>query len=142
MESCDLAPSAGGLQSFEIYQVRKDDKKSLLAKAASDQMFILEAPLVLIFCANASRSVHKCGERSFLYSVQDATIAASYAQLATRALGLASVWVRAFDEGKVSNVLGLPDDHRPVAIIPIGYPDERPPEKFSRGPGNLLHVVE
>jgi nitroreductase len=141
IESCDLAPSAGGLQSFEIYEVKGNDKKNLLAKAALDQMFISEAPVVLVFCANASRSVRKYGQRSILYSLQDATIAAVYAQLAAQALGLASAWVGAFDESKVSKGLRLPDDHKPVAIIPIGYPDEKPFKKITRGSGNLLHVV-
>ncbi len=141
IESCDLAPSAGGLQSFEIYAVKGNDKKNLLAKAAMDQMFIPEAPLVLVFCANASRSVHRYGDSSVLYSLQDATIAAVYAQLAAQALGLSSAWVGAFDENKVSEALGLPDDHKPVAIIPLGYPDEKPLEKITRGSRNLLHVV-
>ncbi len=63
VESCDLAPSAGGLQSYEIYQVKGNDKKNLLTRAAWDQMFISEAPLVLVFCANASRSVYKYGKQ-------------------------------------------------------------------------------
>jgi nitroreductase len=141
IESCDLAPSAGGLQSFEIYAVKGNDKRNLLAKAALDQMFISEAPLVLLFCANASRSVGKYADRSVLYSIQDATIAAVYAQLAAQALGLASAWVGAFDENKVSEALGLPGNHEPVAIIPIGYPDETPFEKITRGSRNLLRVV-
>jgi nitroreductase len=141
VESCDLAPSAGGLQSYEIYQVKGNDKKNLLTRAAGDQMFISEAPLVLVFCANASRSVYKYGNRSVLYSLQDATIAAAYAQLAAQALGLASAWVGAFDESRVSEALGLPNDHKPVAIIPIGHTNERPFEKVTRGSRDLLHVV-
>jgi SagB-type dehydrogenase family enzyme len=129
------------LQSFEIYEVRTDHKKNLLARAAFDQMFISEAPLVLVFCANASRSTHKYGDRSILYSIQDATIAAAYAQLAAEAIGLTSAWVGAFDENNVSKVLGLPDDHKPIAIIPIGYPNEKPYDKVTRGSGNLLHAI-
>lgn len=141
IEACDLAPSAGGLQSFEIYEVKGKDKKDLLARAAFDQMFISEASLVLVFCANASRSVRKYGDRSILYSIQDATIAAAYAQLAAQALGLASVWIGAFDESKVSEALRLPANHRPISIIPIGYASEEPFEKGTRGSTNLLHLV-
>jgi hypothetical protein len=56
--------------------------------------FISEAPLVLVFCANPSRSVQRFGERSKLFSVQDVTIAAAYAQLAVCVLGLSTVWPR------------------------------------------------
>ncbi len=142
IESCDKAPSAGGLQSFEIYIVKDSDIKKLLAAAAFDQTFMVEAPLVLVFCANPSRSRFKYGERSSFYSVQDATIAASYAQLTAQALGFGSVWAGAFDEDKVSRIFPLPKDHRPVAILSIGYPNEVPSGKVTRGAKQLIHVFE
>jgi nitroreductase len=141
LQACDLAPSSGGLQTYEIYRIDNADKKKALVSAAMDQAFIAEAPLVLVFCANASRSVHKYGERSGLFSVQDATIAAAYAQLAVYDLGLTTVWVGAFNEKKVSDVLGLPQEHRPVAILPIGHPNEKPKDKTTRGVDDLLHVI-
>jgi nitroreductase len=143
IESCDKSPSAGGLQSFEIYVVKDNDNiKKLLAAAAFDQTFIAEAPTVLVFCANPSHSRFKYGERSGLYSVQDATIAAAYAQLSAQALGLGSVWVGAFNEGEVSKILVLPEHLRPVSILPIGYPNEVPSEKVTRGAKQLIHVFE
>jgi nitroreductase len=141
LEACDLAPSSGGLQTFEIYAVENHEKKRRLVAAARDQAFIADAPLLLVFCANPSRSVHKYGERSQLFSVQDATIAAAYAQLTVYALGLATVWTGAFDEKKVSEILGLPEEHRPVAMLPIGYPGEAPKEKTTRGPRDLIHRI-
>ena len=141
LEICDLAPSAGGLQTFEIYQIKNEDVKKQLVTAANDQAFISGAPLVLVFCADASRSVERFGERSKLFSVQDATIATAYAQLAVYALGLSTVWVGAFDEIKVSKILKLPENHRPVSMLPIGFPNEHPKEKTTRGPNSLLHVI-
>ncbi|MFN7181896.1 MAG: nitroreductase family protein, partial [Planctomycetota bacterium] len=61
-----------------------------------------------------------------LYAIQDATIACAYAQLAITALGLGSVWVGAFDEKKVKQILNLPKELKPIAILPIGYPNEQP----------------
>jgi nitroreductase len=92
LEICDMAPSSGGLQTFESYEIKSEDLKRRLATAAKNQTFISEAPLVLVFCANPSCSVQRFGERSKLFSVQDATIAAAYAQLAVCALGLSTVW--------------------------------------------------
>jgi nitroreductase len=92
LEACDLAPSSGVLQTFEIYKVESLEKKNRLVAAARDQTFVADAPLLLVFCASPSRSVHKYGERLQLFSVQDATIAAAYAQLAVYALGLTTVW--------------------------------------------------
>jgi nitroreductase len=61
-----------------------------------------------------------------LYSVQDATIACAYAQLAAAQLGLGSVWVGAFDDDAVKRVLKTQADWRPVALLPIGYLAETP----------------
>ena len=141
LQVCDMAPSSGGLQTFEIYVVDSIEKRRQLVAAARDQSFVAQAPLLLLFCANASRSAHKFGERSELFSVQDATIAAAYAQLTAHALGMTTVWTGAFDEKRVSEILGLPSEHRPVAMLPIGYPDEKPKDKTTRGPKELVHRV-
>ena len=141
LEACDLAPSSGGLQTFEIYTVENQEKRIKLVAAARDQAFVADAPLLLVFCANPSRSVHKYGERSQLFSVQDATIAAAYAQLAVYSLGLTTVWTGASDENRVSEIFDLPEGHRPVAMLPIGYPAEVPKEKTTRGPRDLIHKI-
>ena len=41
--------------------------------------------------------------------------------------GLGYCFVGAFHDEQVSRVLGLPDWVRPVGIIPLGFPKERPP---------------
>ena len=115
--------------------------KERLVSAAKDQAVIAQAPLLLVFCANPSRSVERFGERSQLFSVQDATIAAAYAQLTVHALGLSTVWIGAFDEKKVFEILQLPQSQRPVAILPIGYKNEEPKEKTTRESKDLLHIL-
>lgn len=141
LEACDMAPSSGGLQTFEIYRVKSPETKGQLASAARDQGFVAEAPLLLVFCANSTRSSARFGRRSELFSIQDATIATAYSQLAAVAMGLSCVWVGAFDEGKVSAILGLPAGLRPVAMLPVGYGNEKPEGKTTRGARDLLHVV-
>lgn len=89
-----MTPSSGSLQTFEIYRIKSEDSKQKLANAAHDQQYVAEAPLLLVFCANPLRSLDTFGERKYLFSVQDATIAAAYAQLASCSLGLSSVWTK------------------------------------------------
>lgn len=142
LETANSAPSAGNLQAYEIFLVRDKRKKIELAKAAYDQDFIQEAPAVLIFCANPKRSALKYGERGKnLYCIQDATIAASYTQLAATNLNLGSVWVGGFDDKEVLEVLGNPKDVWPVAIIPIGYPNENPKTRSRRKLDDLVKNV-
>ena len=134
LEAANRAPSAGNLQAYEIYMVDQPARLRALARASLDQDFIAQAPVALVFCAHAARSSRKYGQRgASLYCVQDATIGCTFALLAITALGLASVWVGAFDEDGVRQAIGAGADLRPVAILPVGYPGEQP-EASSRRP--------
>ena len=127
LETANRAPSAGNLQAYRIYIVRKLEQRQALVKASWDQQFLAEAPVVLIFCAEPARSTVKYEERGAgLYALQDATIACAYAQLAAKALDLDSVWVGAFDEAAVSGILHIPPEFRPIAMLPIGYAGKIP----------------
>ena len=142
LEAINQAPSAGNLQAFEIYVVIRDDQRKALAAAALGQNFMAQAPLALVFCAHADRSAKKYGNRGVdLYCLQDATIACTYAMLAVTALGLSSVWVGAFDEGKVSDIINAPQAHRPVAMLSIGYAAEKPRIRDRRSLSDLVHWV-
>ncbi len=140
LEIVNRAPSAGNLQGYEIFVVRQAEQKQALVEAAYDQQFIAEAPVVLIFCANPSRSAVRYRERGeSLYSVQDATIACTYAMLAATALGLSSVWVGAFDEQAVRQAVDIPADLVPVAMLPIGYAGKSPRRTSRRPLQDIVH---
>ncbi len=122
LATANQAPSAGNLQGYEIFVVRKPEHRQALVKAALDQEFLAEAPVVLVFCANPTRSETRYKERGIrLYSVQDAAIACTYAMLTATALGLSTVWVGAFQEEPVSAAASIPPELTPVAMLPIGY---------------------
>jgi nitroreductase len=125
-EAANLAPSAGNLQAYQVRVVRDEAKRTELAKAAHDQGFIAQAPVCLVFFADLERSAAKYGKRGAeLYSVQDATIAGSFAMLAAVDLGLASVWVGDFNEKRVQEIMGT-KSLRPVAMFSLGYAGEQP----------------
>ncbi len=127
IESVNLAPSAGDLQAYEIVVVKDSRRRNELAKAAWGESFVAEAPVCFVFLVYPERSSRKYGRRgSELYCLQDATIAASYAQLAATALGLASTWVGAFDDEAVARAVEAPRGRRPIAVLPVGYPAETP----------------
>ena len=140
LETLNLAPSAGNLQSYEIYLVRDPERKAALVTAARGQEFLLQAPIVLVFCANGRRAEERYAMRGTdLYAVQDASIACTFAMLAVTTLGLASTWVGSFSEAQVSHLLGLPEDQRPVALLPMGYAAETPAARKRRPLGDLIH---
>ncbi len=104
LETVDAAPSAGNLQAYEVVVVKDPDTRQALSRAALGQAQVARAPVVLVFLAHPLRSAAKYGSRGAdLYSVQDATIACAYAQLAATDLGLSSCWIGAFSPEPVVN---------------------------------------
>jgi nitroreductase len=143
LDAIDRAPSAGNLQGYEVYLVTNRDVIQALARSTSGQDFITQAPLALVFCAHPARSAQRYNERGInLYCIQDATIACAYAQLAVTALGLACVWVGAFDEETVHAAIGVGHDLRPVAFLPIGYAAETPERRSRRALTELVHRLD
>ncbi|MHA1169785.1 MAG: nitroreductase family protein [Candidatus Hodarchaeales archaeon] len=142
LEAANMAPSAGNLQGYGIFSIRNQEKKELLAEASWGHSFISKAPLVLVFYAETERSAMKSGSRGIeLYSVQDAIIATVIAHLAVTDLGLGSVWIGAFDNDKVGEILDLPADKIPVAILTIGHPGEKPEKTTRRTLDDLVTFV-
>jgi nitroreductase len=128
------APSAGNLQARKFYFIRDESIKKKIAAAALKQQFIAEAPLVVVGCTD-SRITYKYGERGVdLYSIQDVACSLMGMMLVAYDNGLGSVWVGAFHEDVLSDILKLPRHLRPVAIVSIGYPSKipSPPPRVSR----------
>jgi len=120
------APNAGNCQPWEFVVVRDDGVKQKLVEA-SGQGFVAEAPVVVVVCANVPRVSSRYGKRGAeLYSIQDTAAATENMHLAAVALGYGTCWVGAFDEEAVAKAIKAPKDVRPVAMIPIGRPAEKP----------------
>ena len=87
LAAADTAPTAGGFQGFEIYYIKRTDIKLKLVEAANKQPYV-NAPVVLVFCMNPDRIKMNFPQNIIRkFSLQDATLAAAYAQLAAHALG-------------------------------------------------------
>ncbi|MEM1586389.1 MAG: nitroreductase family protein [Candidatus Bathyarchaeia archaeon] len=140
LEAARWAPSAGNLQPWEFIVIRRPDIKREVARAALNQTFIEEAPVVIVVCANEVRSGSIYGSRGVnLYCIQDTAAAIENMLLAACAIGLGACWVGAFNEEEVRRILNVPRGIRPVAIIPIGYPSERPSPPRRRPLKEIVH---
>jgi len=126
IEALIWAPSAGNLQSRKFYFVFNQEIKEKLVGAAFGQDSISKAPLVIVACLDENIS-HHYGERGKnLYGICDVAVAVQNLMLLAAEKGLGTCWVGAFDEKEVSKILNLPGNLRPIAIIPVGYPAEKP----------------
>ncbi|MFN3740869.1 MAG: nitroreductase family protein [Thermodesulfovibrionales bacterium] len=127
MEALIWAPSAGNLKARRFIFVKDKVLKRALARAALGQSFIAEAPLVIVACADLKRIASRYGSRGInLYVIQDVSASIMQLMLLAHEKGLGTVWVGAFDEKVVADILELPDHLRPVAIVPVGYPARIP----------------
>jgi len=138
------APSAGALYPLEVYVVAGDvenlapgvykyepcehelsliidgDKRSELADAALAQSWVKEGALAIVFTAVYERTMVKYGERGVRYVHMEVGHAAQNLCLQATAMDLGVVTVGAFNDERVSELLNLPDNEKPLYIIPIG----------------------
>lgn len=126
LQAASWAPSAGNRQSWFLYLIKDKKIKNKLALASFGQIFIAKASLVIVACADLKR-VGIYGNKGInLFTVQDATLATYNLWLAATQIGLGAVWVGAFSQRLVAKILTLPKHLLPIAILPLGYPAEKP----------------
>jgi nitroreductase len=64
----------------------------------------------------------------------DVAIALDHISLAAVEYGLGTCWIGAFNEGKVKEILGIPEEVRVVELMPIGYPATQAVKEKNRLP--------
>jgi FMN reductase [NAD(P)H] len=139
LAAADTAPTAGGFQGFEIYHIKNPEIKLKLVDASNKQPYV-NAPVVLVFCMNPDRIKMNFPPNILKkFSLQDATLAAAYAQLAAHALGLSSIWIGMIDEEKI--MAALCTKYIPSSILCIGYPQKILQPKPKRSLIGLIHQV-
>jgi nitroreductase len=140
IEAARWAPSAGNIQPWEFVIVRNAITKRRLSDAALHQTFIEKAPVVIVVCADVTRSSWGYGSRGTnLYCLQDTAAATENMLFAAQALGLATCWVGAFHEDEVAKAINTPTNVRPVAIVPVGHPAEKPGAPRKRPMREIVH---
>jgi nitroreductase len=115
--------------------IKDDTTKRELAASALNQDFIAEAPIAIVCCADLRIVLHYGQRGAELYALQDVAASVMCMMLVAHEHGLGTCWVGAFHEKDVSTVLTLPHTIRPLALVPVGYPEripDPPPPRFSR----------
>lgn len=98
-------------------------------KADYPAEFLRGAAAVVLVCVDQTRSHER--------DVENATLAAAYLTLAAWAKGIGTGFMTAYQHEsqlsvEISKMLNLSTGITPIIILPMGYPDETPPEKFLR----------
>ena len=143
-EGLRTAPSAGALYPLELYVVAgsveglahgvyhyeaghhqlvksgDDDVREALARAALSQSCVSEAPAVIAFTADYTRTTKKYGDRGRRYVDMEVGYASENVFLQAEALGLATVPVGAFEDEKVAGLLRIPGELQVLLMMPVG----------------------
>ena len=128
MECVRLAPSAVNFQPWHFYVVTDSERLDAL-KSTYKREWIQSAPCIIVACANHEESWHRRSDNKDHADI-DLAIAIEHLCLAAAEQGLGTCWVCNFDAALCHEVMAMPENVEPIALIPIGYtPDTEVPEK-------------
>lgn len=142
------APSAGATYPLEVYlTIRKGgvdelsegvyhynpfehilekhvegDLSEELCSAAVSQEWVREAPINIILTSIYERTKGKYGERGIRYVHMEVGHVGENIYLQAESLGLGTVVIGAFHDEWVQQLLKLPENQKPLYIIPVGRP--------------------
>jgi nitroreductase len=118
LEAARIAPSAGHRQPWHFIVVEDKDTIMKLAK----QEWAATAPVMIIGLADTVASPNWC--------INDLGIAFEHIVLAATDLGYGTCWMGQTNrEELIRELLDVPENYRPVALITLGEPDETPGAK-------------
>ena len=126
-ECVRMAPSAVNRQPWKFIVVRTPELRKQLQTCYGREWFA-EAPLYIVVCADEAASWKRSSDGHDHADI-DAAIAAEHICLAATEQGLGCCWVCNFDVPACREALQLPDNLRPVVLLPIGYAADKPTQK-------------
>jgi len=126
VDAARKCPFAGNRNHMKFIIVENHDSIKALAEFA-DQLWIAEAPMVVIAFSDELHLENMYGERGRIYSRQQAGAVIHTMLLKLTDLGVSSCWVGAYNDHAIKSKFGIPGDFIVEALIPVGY------EKYEKG---------
>ena len=145
------ASSSGNQNSISIVLTKDEERKKRLYELHFEQQMVLEAPLVVTFCADWFRTrewLNARGARDnfnnligYHVAAFDAIIVAQNVCLGFEAngIGICYMGTTLHSMSEIGEFLGLPDTCVPVTTIVAGYPNEDPSKRDRLPLTSFLH---
>lgn len=130
--------SSGNMQTYSIIVTRDRALREALYEPHMEQDMVLDAPVLLTFCADFHRMRHWLrlsdapdnfdNFMSFMIAAIDATLVSQSVALAAESLGLGICYMGSTlaNCDQIGRILQLPPNVVPVVGFSLGYPDEDP----------------
>jgi nitroreductase len=138
LDAARLAPSAANMQPL-CFIIIKDEKTRQQLKKAYDEIWFYTAPLIICACSIPEKAWIRGDGKN--YADIDTAIAMDHLILAATAEGLATCWIAAFKVSTVKSILKLPVNIEPVAMTPIGYPQETPQQTHRKPLEEIIKII-
>ena len=138
LEAGIRSPSSGNMQAYSVIITKDEEIRAKLLKPHMDQSMVIDAPVLLTFCADFHRmrlwlELNNAPDGfdnffSFMVAAMDAILVSQTVALAaeSRGLGLCYLGSTFANADQIGEVLELPENVIPVVGYSIGYPDENP----------------
>lgn len=130
LDAARVAPTAANRQPFQLIVVTEASTRTRL-KDVYDRDWLWTAPVVIVGCAEAARAWQRAD--GFNAAEVDLSIVMDHLILAATDEGLGTCWVCNFDEARLKQILGIPNEVYVVALTPLGFPAAEP-RPFQRKP--------
>lgn len=119
LHAARLAPSANNRQPWKFIVIRERRKREDLARAAKEQQFVAEAPVIVAAVALEPERISTSGMSKCAI---DLAIAVDHMSLAAVEKGVGSCWIGAFYQEEVKRILGVPEEYKVGMLLTLGYP--------------------
>jgi nitroreductase len=145
------ASSSGNMQAYSVVVTRDPEQKRRLLEPHMGQRMVVEAPVLLTFCADFRRMRRWLALReapdnfdnfmSFMIAAIDAVLVSQNVALAAEAAGLGVCFMGSTLAScdRIGEVLELPPGVVPVVGFSLGHPDESPPLRDRLPLEGLVH---
>ncbi|SEO05889.1 Nitroreductase [Amphibacillus marinus] len=151
LEAGIRASSSGNMQAYSIIVTQDQELKNKLFDAHMEQSMVIDAPILLTFCADFNRMrkwltlndapVHFDNFMSFMIGAIDATLVSQNCALAAEnnGLGICYMGSTLANCDQIGELLNLPPNVVPVVGFSLGYPAEDPAPRDRLPDKGLVH---
>ncbi len=158
LEAARLAPSGDNSQPWNFIVIKSEEARQKITETCHNQKWMMQAPVFIACVADMKarlrdlrRKNKELKDTSHLdlrennplpelkLIIRDTTIAIDHLVLQAQSMGLGTCWIAWFEQENIKPVLNVPQDKYVVAIICVGYANQRPQKRPRKPLENKVH---